>query len=458
MIIAKKSWCVPALFLSVAGSSYFIPVEASITSIPSTPPSFEPTECVDEPGWRTSTKANAWNCSDVEELSKQIEDDLCAAYNLEPYDGKVITEACCFCGGSDFQLVAPSLNPTVSPSNEPSAEPSRLPSVMPTGSTQPSVQPSALPSAQHSSIPSIIPTKSPSKIPSTSPSQMPSKSPSSKPSGFPSNVPTSAPFAGPSSFPSMAPSENPSSAPSGIPSFVPTRAPSTGPSSFPTRMPSIIPSLNPSEPPSEVPTSMSSRAPSEVPTAVRSFFPSSSPSCVDEVGWKTHANGLSCAAIASLAKIQGNDVVCENTLMGPYKGKTNYEACCACGGNDSSLVAPSEVPSAGPSELPSQSVSPSSGPTRTPSTEPSAKPSSSPSNSPSASPSLCFNDPGWKFYENNGCEVVEDAVAKMSDFCDFIGNVISDNKTAKQACCICNGFNAYEMPSTIPSESVSFPS
>ena len=85
-----------------------------------------------------------------------------------------------------------------------------------------------------------------------------------------------------------------------------------------------------------------------------------------------------------------------------------------------------------------------------------SKTSSNPSSSPSAAPSLCFNDPDWKFYGNNGCEVVEDAVAEMSDFCDFIEHIVYYNKTAKQACCICKGFYAYEMPSTMPSENVSF--
>ena len=39
----------------------------------------------------------------------------------------------------------------------------------------------------------------------------------------------------------------------------------------------------------------------------------------------------------------------------------------------------------------------------------------------------------------------------MSDFCDFIGYIVYNNKTAKEACCACNGFHAYEIPSAFPS-------
>ncbi len=142
----------------------------------------------------------------------------------------------------------------------------------------------------------------------------------------------------------------------------------------------------------------------------------------------------------------GNDFACANTLLAvPYKGKAN------CGGGDSRIVAPSTVPSTSPSELPSQSISLSSVPTRTPSAEPSEKPSSSPSNSPSAPASQCFDESDWNFYENNGCAVVEEAVAEMSDFCDFIEHIVSNDKTVKQACCICNGgIHETVMPSTIP--------
>lgn len=456
MRTAKNS-CVLGLFLSVAGG-YLIPVAAStVTSIPSMSPSVLPTDCVDEPGWKTGTGDIAWNCSQVENLSNKITGtDFCAGF--DQYEGKVIAEACCFCGGSDFQLVAPSLNPTDSPSKDPSAEPSQVPSITPSESTQPSGQPSALPSAQQSSFPSTIPSKSHSVTPSTSPSKVASESPSSEPSGFPSDVPTRAPSVGPSSLPSMSPSEHPSSTPSKFPSDIPTREPSVRPSNVPTRAPSVAPSQNPSEAPSDVPTSMISTAPSAVPTVVHSSFPSSSPTCVDEPGWKVSENSpFNCAVITLMAQLTTNDEACANTLAAPYKGKANWEACCACGGNDPTLVAPSTVPSASPSEMPSQSVSPSTVPTSTPSAEPSAKPSSSPSNSPSAAPSLCFNDPGWKFYEDNGCEKVEEAVKEMSDFCAFIGHIVYNSKTVKEACCICNGFYAYEMPSTMPSESVSFP-
>ena len=470
MILIAKNACATALFLA---GSYIIPVAASttvndVTSQPSMSPSNAPTQCVDEQGWRTGPNANAYNCTTLEQLNYSMiiagaPIDWCGLYNTQPpYNGKVITEACCFCGGSDFQLVAPSLNPTDSPSQEPSAEPSQVPSVTPSVSTQPSGQPSALPSAQESSSPSTIPSKSPSETPSTSPSKVASESPSSVPSGIPSDVPTRAPSVGPSSFPSMPPSEHPSSTPSAFPSDVPTRVPSVRPSDVPTRAPSMAPSQNPSKAPSDVPTSIPSTAPSAVPTVVHSSSPSSSPTCVDEPGWQVNENvPLTCAVITAMAQFTSNVEACANTLQAPYKGKVNWEACCACGGNDSRLVAPSTVPSASPSELPSLSVSPSSVPTSTPSAEPSAKPSSSPSSLPSAAPSLCFNDPGWKFYEDNGCEVVEDAVAKMSDFCDFIGHIVHNSKTVKQACCICNGFYAYEMPSnmpSVPSASVSLPS
>jgi hypothetical protein len=250
-----------------------------------------------------------------------------------------------------------------------------------------------------------------------------------------------------------------------------------------------MPSTNPSSAPSKEQSDAPSRAPSAV--------PSSSPSCVDEVGWK-HIDGLfgfTCAQIATLSTLPGGSVesACATTLKAPYKGKANYEACCVCGGNDSRLVAPSEIPSGSPSELPSLSLSPSSDPTRSPSGipsdapsgipsaapsgipsdvpsgipsdvpsgNPSETPSLSPSSSPSESPSQCFNEPDWRFYESETgneyqCETVKALQVVMTDFCDFIDNIYYDGKNAKEACCVCNGgVHVTVKPSTIPSSNPS---
>ena len=71
--------------------------------------------------------------------------------------GKTAGEACCNCGGSDFQLVAPSEIPSDQPSSQPSL--SAIPTVI-------SDAPSYAPSDIASDVPSLQPSDQPSQSPS----------------------------------------------------------------------------------------------------------------------------------------------------------------------------------------------------------------------------------------------------------------------------------------------------
>jgi len=79
-------------------------------------PSNEPSTCVDEPGWETGGNDPTLSgavCSDL-----GTEEDWCGILN-DPefeFESKLITTACCLCGGSIHQSTAPSIAPSISSS------------------------------------------------------------------------------------------------------------------------------------------------------------------------------------------------------------------------------------------------------------------------------------------------------------------------------------------------------
>jgi len=268
----------------------------SPSQAPSSSPSSFPSECVDEPEWKTHQVG--FTCAEIKELVLSgPEFDYCVKFSNAASQGKSIYEACCVCGGSAFTTVFPSTmpsmskQPSASPTGEPSSSPSDDPSSAPSGipsddpteipSSSPSDTPTMSPSDDPSSAPSGIPSDDPTEIPSSSPSDTPTMSPSddpsSAPSGIPSDDPTEIPSSSPSDTPTMSPSDDPSSAPSGIPSDDPTEIPSSSPSDTPTMSPSDDPSSAPSGIPSNDPTEIPSSSPSDTPTRKPSYDPSSAP-------------------------------------------------------------------------------------------------------------------------------------------------------------------------------------
>ena len=85
------------------------------SSLPSAHPSQQPTVCQDEPGWEVGGSSDfaGMTCADITAnidgwcgLLQGLNDDT-------SHEGKVISEACCDCGGGDHQIVfLPSL-PTI---------------------------------------------------------------------------------------------------------------------------------------------------------------------------------------------------------------------------------------------------------------------------------------------------------------------------------------------------------
>jgi hypothetical protein len=138
--------------------------EPSYHEFPSTPPSLQPSECRNEPGWHF--KANMSDGTLVEVTCEWLGDNyhLCQQFRDFFFDAKNVFLACCICGGGDHV----SVHPSDSPSELPSVKPSTLPSL--------SIKPSYVPTG----LPSDSPTDSPSNEPSHEPSS------SSKPSNFPS--------------------------------------------------------------------------------------------------------------------------------------------------------------------------------------------------------------------------------------------------------------------------------
>ena len=208
--------------------------------------------------------------------------------NRYVFQGKDVSEACCLCGGSDFQFVAPSELPSDKPSILPSEslQPTfNGPSSVPSESLYPSQEPSTAPSicidepgwkinttkgfvfdigcedmdkpdgssrceeSLEGSKPyfgkvayeacctcgggdhiPVAPSQIPSVLPSDEPSVLPSDEPSVLPSDEPSVLPSDKPSVLPSDEPSVLPSDKPSVLPSDVPSVLPSDEPSVNPS------------------------------------------------------------------------------------------------------------------------------------------------------------------------------------------------------------------------------------
>jgi len=245
------------------------------SSLPSALPSQQPTVCQDEPGWEVGGTSDfaGMLCADINgnsdgwcELLEGLNDDT-------SHEGKVISEACCDCGGGDHQIVFPSSSPSIQPSVSPKPSLPEFPSTVP--SSQPTMcrdEPGWHFPVETSSGTTLevacawlgdnsnlcanfrdryFQAKNVflaccicggadhlSVAPSSKPSNGPSISPSSMPSSLPSTRPSSMPSLGPSALPSV------------MPSVVPSSKPSDGPSISPSLLPSILPSLMPSSRPS----------------------------------------------------------------------------------------------------------------------------------------------------------------------------------------------------------------
>ena len=124
---------------------------------PSDQPSDQPSLCVDEIDWESGGGGigplSGVSCGEI------TSSNICTLFNTIAYynfKGKNAGEACCFCGGSDYRIVAPSTFPSDEPSVQPSS--SSHPSVL---SDAPSSMPSDMPSDMPSITPSISLTSAP---------------------------------------------------------------------------------------------------------------------------------------------------------------------------------------------------------------------------------------------------------------------------------------------------------
>ena len=138
----------PAPSESSVPSSNPLPEPSSVPSLtpsvsqePSQIPSNVPSPCADEPGWYVggSSAYAGLTCVDFA-ANPDSWCDAIAAIDDHANNGKSISEACCYCGGSDYQTIYPSKAPSSTPSL------SSVPSIHPTGSDQhPSEHPSNQP-------------------------------------------------------------------------------------------------------------------------------------------------------------------------------------------------------------------------------------------------------------------------------------------------------------------------
>ncbi|GFH60399.1 hypothetical protein CTEN210_16875 [Chaetoceros tenuissimus] len=170
--------------------------------------------------------------------------------------------------------------------------------------------------------------------------------------------------------------------------------PSLQESSNPSKVPSSAPSGLPSLSPSSAPSSLPSSVPSSVPSNLLSLLPSALPSDL-----------------------------------------------------------PSDIPSEVPSNLPSIS------PSLLPSSSPSDAPSRIPSDSPSQVPTACVNSPWSVQASTPSGTLTVDCDSLLVGLCTdpTVGGLLSNDKTASEACCICGGtqektITPSSAPSLIPSE------
>jgi len=125
-----------------------ISVTPTASSIPTVAPSSSPSQCTDDPNWFFD-KDYSMGCAEINDYFKS-EDGLCNQYRDIEYEGKLVNDACCVCGGGKHLSRQPSDEPTMS----------QAPSLTPSVSQQPSLTPSTIPSStpSQSSLPSTFPS------------------------------------------------------------------------------------------------------------------------------------------------------------------------------------------------------------------------------------------------------------------------------------------------------------
>ena len=128
----------------------------SMDMFPSSVPSSQPTDCVDEADWYFYNEDDHKLGCDSLIVNYTIGIDMCERFKDVDSDGKTVNTACCICGGGQHQSREPSFVPSVSqkPSSTPSLsiEPTMQPSVIPSNSPTASIAPSYRPSFSSPSI------------------------------------------------------------------------------------------------------------------------------------------------------------------------------------------------------------------------------------------------------------------------------------------------------------------
>lgn len=119
-----------------------------VSEAPSTPPTLQPTQCMDHQGWKFEFGEASLGCNAIAENPSEF----CERFSTIFFLDKNTYSACCVCGGGYHITVKPSTAPSTSPTSSPSAHPTI--SAHPTKAATDS--PSQVPSV--SLAPSISPT------------------------------------------------------------------------------------------------------------------------------------------------------------------------------------------------------------------------------------------------------------------------------------------------------------
>lgn len=152
---------------------------------------------------------------------------------------------------------------------------------------------------------------------------------------------------------------------------------------------------------------------------------------------------------------------------GLHNGKSEYEACCACGGGDHLLSrssVPSTVPSPSPIVTNVPSIEPSTSFSSSPSTLPTLNPtvSTAPSLQPSTVPSKCLDETDWSLTISGNTllctTIVHSSLCELYALLDDNNNSNSNvnTKNVNDACCACGG--GVHIISVAPRSSSSSPS
>ena len=105
---------------------------------PSALPTDQPSQCVDEDGWKFEFGGVDLGCRAVSENPTEF----CERFSSVFYMDKNTYNACCDCGGGNHVSVKPSTVPSTSPTSSPSSRPTSSPEPTKTASVSPSVSPS----------------------------------------------------------------------------------------------------------------------------------------------------------------------------------------------------------------------------------------------------------------------------------------------------------------------------